>query len=104
MTTPTNHNTRRCSRAGCPRRIPEHGAYPTCGPICGLLDRMTQESERITQCIGRTPVGDQLAESITELAAAFDKASQIRKDIWLQARAAGITSSEWSRITRGISR
>jgi hypothetical protein len=90
-----------CARDGCTRLIPPGVDHQTCTAVCGLLYRHRLEAHRIAAVIGPGLAADQLRDAAADFIEAFDDLIQLRRNVRLQAQAAGISDTAWARIVRG---
>jgi hypothetical protein len=94
-------NQATCAREGCNRLIPPGVDHQTCTAVCGLLYRHRIEAHRIAAVIGPGLAADQLRDAAADFIEAFDDLIQLRRNVRLQAQAAGISDTAWARIVRG---
>jgi hypothetical protein len=89
-----------CARKGCTRTVPPGGKYDTCTVTCAVVHRHTVEADRIATVIGGYPA-QEILDAAADLTDSYDHLLRLRRNLKLQATAAGISDRAWVAIVRG---
>ena len=93
-------NDSKCRRPGC-RRNRLDLSKPGCSSVCGLVIKMTRESENLENQLGRTDATIAFTAAAHDLNTALEAGFRSRAAIRRAAVDAGFTEHQWAQLLHG---